>query len=442
MKQAQVLKISDFKPVPCKRENINQGRKGSVVARNGKLWVDFRYLNNRVREPVGLPDTQQNRITIRKKLDLVLAEIENGVFEFAKRFPYSKKREFFSILETGTYQKDPSSITFGEYYEKWYKEMRPGMSESKIRDYKSVINNHLMPYFGNLPFNVFTPVLMKKFQANLKSKRSPAGTPLSNKRIQNIFIPLRVIVADAFLEYGFKLPNPFAGLRLPNSRKFRVQPFNYEEWETLMSSIPEWYQPYFEFAVNTGLRPSEQVALKWSAIENDFFSIELSRVRNREKKELKTESSYRIIAITDTIRNILERQRQMVRGFKSEYVFVNIEGRPILQDKMRELWMRAMKRSGLTQRRMYETRHTFASWALAAGESPEWVARTLGHVDTSMVFRTYGRYIPNLTRQDGSAFERVYRNRQGKTDGKNCDQNLVTIWSQSVKMEAVDSSIN
>lgn len=67
-----------------------------------------------------------------------------------------------------------------------------------------------------------------------------------------------------------------------------------------------------------------------------------------------------------------------------------------------------MKKSGLPYRRMYETRHTFASWALAAGETPEWEARTLGHVDTSMVYKTYGRYIPNLTRQDGSAFERQY----------------------------------
>jgi len=62
----------------------------------------------------------------------------------------------------------------------------------------------------------------------------------------------------------------------------------------------------------------------------------------------------------------------------------------------------------LRYRHMYETRHTFASWALAAGETPEWVARTLGHVDTSMVYKTYGRYIPNITRQDGSAFERQY----------------------------------
>ena len=81
---------------------------------------------------------------------------------------------------------------------------------------------------------------------------------------------------------------------------------------------------------------------------------------------------------------------------------------PILQDKLRELWERAIKKSALPYRRMYETRHTFASWALSAGETPEWVARTLGHVDTSMVHRTYGRYIPNLTRKDGSAFERQY----------------------------------
>ena len=67
------------------------------------------------------------------------------------------------------------------------------------------------------------------------------------------------------------------------------------------------------------------------------------------------------------------------------------------------MWARVIKKSGIRYRRMYECHHTFASWALAAGETPEWVARTLGHVDTSMVYKTYGRYIPNLTRRDGSA---------------------------------------
>jgi hypothetical protein len=32
-----------------------------------------------------------------------------------------------------------------------------------------------------------------------------------------------------------------------------------------------------------------------------------------------------------------------------------------------------------------ETRLTFASWGLATGESPEWVARTIGHANTAMI---------------------------------------------------------
>jgi hypothetical protein len=35
------------------------------------------------------------------------------------------------------------------------------------------------------------------------------------------------------------------------------------------------------------------------------------------------------------------------------------------------------------------------------------VAKQLGHVNTAMVIRHYYRFIPNLTRQDGSAFEKA-----------------------------------
>ncbi|UCG81347.1 MAG: tyrosine-type recombinase/integrase [Desulfobacterales bacterium] len=123
---------------------------------------------------------------------------------------------------------------------------------------------------------------------------------------------------------------------------------------------------------------------------------------------LKTQESHRSIRISPSVGKVLERQKELTATLKSPYVFLNMEGRPILQDKLRELWARALKKSGLPHQRMYDIRHTFASWALAAGETPEWVARTLGHVDTSMVYKTYGRYIPNLTRRDGSAFEDQY----------------------------------
>ncbi len=390
------------------RDRLNAGKSGRVYSRGGKLWVDFHYLGERVRESSGLDDRSANRLQLRKMLDLIVTEIDNGIFEFGRRFPHSNKVEHFTRLEGRTFRKEPTDILFKDYVEKWWAEMRPGMSENLARDYAAILRNHLLPYFGEMFFSEFRPVLMKKFLAFRHGKRTPRGQTLAPKSIRNIFIPLRAIFKDASGEYGWsELSDPFNRLKLPKGSRIRVYPFTLEEWNRLMDFVPEWYRLYFELAVLTGMRPSEQVALKWSAVDEKSIYIELSRVRRQEKTDLKTLESNRQIELRPSMKRVLEAQRIQVCHFSSFYVFLNMRGDPVQQNALHEVWMRAMRKSGLPYRRMYETRHTFASWALAAGESPGWVARTLGHIDTSMVFRTYGRFIPNLTRQDGSALEKL-----------------------------------
>ena len=56
-------------------------------------------------------------------------------------------------------------------------------------------------------------------------------------------------------------------------------------------------------------------------------------------------------------------------------------------------------------------RHTAATLWLASGEAPEWIARQLGHSSTEMLFHVYSRYVPNLTRRDGSAIDRLLTSR-------------------------------
>jgi integrase len=56
-------------------------------------------------------------------------------------------------------------------------------------------------------------------------------------------------------------------------------------------------------------------------------------------------------------------------------------------------WAPAIKRSGVRYRNPYQTRHTYASMMLSAGESPIWVAQQMGHSDVTMIFRNYGRWI-------------------------------------------------
>ena len=39
---------------------------------------------------------------------------------------------------------------------------------------------------------------------------------------------------------------------------------------------------------------------------------------------------------------------------------------------------------------------------LTAGESPIWLASQMGHADTTMIFRNYGRWIPDAVPEAGN----------------------------------------
>jgi integrase len=87
-----------------------------------------------------------------------------------------------------------------------------------------------------------------------------------------------------------------------------------------------------------------------------------------------------------------------------DYVFTGPESGLLNVNALRDrTWYPTLTKAGLRRRIMYQTRHTFASNALAAGEAPSWVAAMLGHASPEMLFSVYARYIPNRTRRDGSA---------------------------------------
>ncbi len=108
----------------------------------------------------------------------------------------------------------------------------------------------------------------------------------------------------------------------------------------------------------------------------------------------------------EQLQKALEQQRLIAGG--SELVFPNRQGGHInVANLPRRVWYAALEKAGLKRRDLYNTRHTFATHALASGEDPGWVAKMLGHTTLLMLMTRYYRYIPNLTRQDGSLLARV-----------------------------------
>lgn len=137
-----------------------------------------------------------------------------------------------------------------------------------------------------------------------------------------------------------------------------------------------------------------------------------------QEDEAKTTDSIRDIQCSQLVMDALREQYQ-VTGRLRGFVFCTRDGSPFDHNNVtKRVWYPLLRHLGLKHRRPYQTRHTAATLWLAAGENPEWIARQMGHTSTEMLFKVYSRYVPNLTRRDGSAFERLLARNMGVAAGK------------------------
>lgn len=77
-------------------------------------------------------------------------------------------------------------------------------------------------------------------------------------------------------------------------------------------------------------------------------------------------------------------------------------------------WIPALKTAGVRYRYPYQTRHTFASTLLSAGENPVWVAAMMGHKDWAMIIKVYGRWIPSIAPDAGNKVAALWTNPDAK----------------------------
>jgi integrase len=169
------------------------------------------------------------------------------------------------------------------------------------------------------------------------------------------------------------------------------------------------FRHYYITRFFTGMRTGEIDGLKWKYIDFDrrVILIRETFIHGEMEENTKTVSSNREIQMSQIVLDALREQEKSTRSL-SEFVFCNRDGQPLDANNItKRVWYPMLRHLGLSLRNPYQTRHTAATLWLAAGENPEWIARQLGHANTAMLFSVYSRYVPNLTRQDGSAFERL-----------------------------------
>lgn len=377
-------------------------KQGTIIRKPGsrKLYVLFYYFNRRVEKTTGLNDTSKNRGKVRAWLDRVIERRDAGKFIFAEAFPGAPEEEkaYFAKLEGWQYAPEPRDILFGSYVQEWYRNVWDHYPEgTKKDDYRLIIDYWLVPHFGEMTFFQISGVELQKFIASLKWKKgAKKGQPLSKARAKNILIPLRTIWNDACDQYRWVLHNPFPNLKkhLPKTPPKRREGFRFDEWQAFLQHIDPWYQTVVELMILTGMINSEIAGLRQSDIRPDYILVQHTIVRGKVHDTPKTVYRIRKIPITQAIRKrldvLLERSTgELVVTTKAGTIF-----RPA--NFLKDIWSKAARASGITDKVPYSLRHSFAAWALTLRIDPNRLVRLMGHGSKKMVYEVYGDYVEGL----------------------------------------------
>ena len=292
---------------------------------------------------------------------------------------------------------DENQLTFGQVVKKWAKIHVKKVKYTTWRDYRSSMNKHVLPVFKDKPIKQITHSDIENFLSDLDC---------GAKRINNILVPMRSVfkmaAIDHYVDKNVMLKIDNRSVEQPD-----IYPFTYEQVLMILDAVEPYYEPYTAVRFFTGMRAGEIDGLEWSDYKADMkpepkIHINKAYVYGQVGKT-KTKKSKRYIDCLPPVLEALNEQRK--RTGKGKYIFLTQDGQRMNTDHYRDVvWKPALKKAGLEYRPPIQTRHTFATMMLSAGEDSGWVQNMMGHSSLQMIYTRYYAWRPNKTRRDGSAF--------------------------------------
>jgi integrase len=206
-------------------------------------------------------------------------------------------------------------------------------------------------------------------------------------------------VLDAAVRWKLIPDNPAKLVPNPQPKRPEIRPFDsWEDVEAVAEELGLWGRVAI-VAVGTGLRPEELFALEWRDIDKRSSVVQVRRAftRGRLKEWGKTERSMRRVPLRD---RVLDALTGIPRRLDVPLVFPSARGGYVdLHNFRAREWNPAVKAAGFVSdkkptKRIYDCRHTYATFSLAAGVSLFSLSRRMG-TSLDMIDRTYGHLAPD-----------------------------------------------
>jgi integrase len=401
------------------------GRKGTgvTIVSDSSYEIAFTYKGQRCRERVKTKPCPANTRKLEQFRAAILHAIDKGEFNYAETFPGSKHIEQFA-------EKPGDVLTVTRYFETWLDRKKAEVKASTYQGYHSITFGYVIPTWGDLALTDLRRAAIRDALAKIDAGR-PDEKKVTNKRLSNIQSCMRSALADAAADEIIET-NPLAGYTysrverpVEGEPEDDVDPFSPDEQRAILAKLRDGENNLAQFFLWTGLRTSEATALNWSDIDFVGGSVRVRRAITRESKGVaeypKTDAGRRDVKLLAPALAALNAQKALTFLVEADGpVFVNPTTRERYagSHQIYRVWQTALKRAGVRYRRPYQTRHTYASMMLSAGEHPMWVAKQMGHADWTMIARVYGRWMPSADDSSGAKAVEKFAGDAGKFAGK------------------------
>lgn len=292
-----------------------------------------------------------------------------------------------------------------DFFTEWLEDEKLVLQKSTYEAYTVYFNKHIVPYFSKHceMLSDITSRDVKNYINYIKSDGRLDGKKggLSDVSIKKHLSVLKQSLNDAVV-YGYIPFNPAMSIKFrkitKSTYKTAIMMTVTEAQNVINAFKMHRLYPIVVLALYYGLRRSEVLGLRWSAIdfENNELRIEHTIVKNltiEAKDSTKTDNSNATYELLPEIREMLLKMKN--ENFtNSDYVFVWEDGRCYRPDYVTRAFQKQLKKSHLAKMRFHDLRHSTASILFDKGMSLEDVKNWLRHSDietTSNIYLHYGR---------------------------------------------------
>lgn len=328
-----------------------------------------------------------------------------------------KINNLINSVNNGTFIDKKKNPTVAEWMTFWLNSYKKNSVKRKTYDqYEGVIRVHLIPEFGE-----FRLVELKESQLQAFYNRLFVNG-LSARTIHIINMVLSAALKKA-VKSRLILFNVCDAVELPKQVQKERRVLTPEEQECLLKELKKDEQGFmYVFALFTGLRRGEVLALKWSDVDLDNGIISVTKTLSRVKtyvdsgdktklivSEPKTETSKRLVPIVKSLIPMLKKQRKLTRKNNDfDLVFPSEAGGYIDPGNYNRKFYKMVKRAGLPKANPHSLRHSFATRALEAGVDLKTTQELLGHSSIDITANLYTHALMDHKKNEVKKLESVF----------------------------------